>query len=88
MAWTTQWRRHPGVRKHEELSVGERAADHMRNTMGSWIFVFSFFTFMIIWAVLNSVLHAGGCAGCRPSHRRQETGSGLLGNRCSHRDEH
>jgi len=66
MAWANQWRRHPGVRKHEELSLGERAADHMRNTMGSWTFVFCFFIFMILWALLNSVFHLGGGKGYDP----------------------
>ena len=36
--------------------MGERAADRMRNVMGSWPFVFGFFTVMIIWAVVNTVL--------------------------------
>ena len=57
---------HPGVRKHEELSRGERAADHMRNTMGSWPFVFCFFGVMILWAVLNSGFHVGGGKGYDP----------------------
>ena len=35
MAWKTQWHRHRGVRSGEELSLGERAADRMRNGMGS-----------------------------------------------------
>jgi len=30
----------------------------MRNVMGSWPFVFSFFAIMIIWAVVNSILFA------------------------------
>ena len=38
------------------LSAGERAADVMRNGMGSWMFVGLFVLFMIVWAVLNSVL--------------------------------
>jgi uncharacterized membrane protein len=37
------------------LTRGERAADYMRNGMGSWLFVGSFLTFMVIWAVLNSL---------------------------------
>ena len=40
------------------LSMGERAADVMRNGMGSWMFVGLFVLFMIVWAVLNSVLVA------------------------------
>jgi uncharacterized membrane protein len=36
------------------LTRGERAADLMRNGMGSWIFVGSFVLFMIVWAIINS----------------------------------
>lgn len=43
-------------REHKaKLSRGERAADHLRNGMGSWLFVFSFVAFMIVWAILNTV---------------------------------
>ena len=66
MAWQRQWNRHPAVRTGEQLSLGERAADKMRNGMGSWPFVFTFFAFMITWAVVNSVLHFGGSAGFDP----------------------
>lgn len=36
------------------LTRGQRAADVMRNSMGSWPFVGGFVLFMIIWAVINS----------------------------------
>jgi uncharacterized membrane protein len=36
------------------LTPGERAADKLRNGMGSWAFVFSFLLFMIAWAFLNT----------------------------------
>ena len=49
------WHKHPAVNSGTELSVGERAADHLRNGMGSWPFVFSFIAFMSIWALVNSV---------------------------------
>ena len=39
----------------QSLTTGERAADKMRNGMGSWKFVFFFLIFMGIWALLNSV---------------------------------
>lgn len=52
--WTSHWHRHPGVRSGEELSFGERAADRMRNVMGSWPFVFTFFAVMILWALVNT----------------------------------
>jgi uncharacterized membrane protein len=48
------WHKHPGVRSGDELSRGERAADRMRNIMGSWAFVFGFFAVMILWAVVNT----------------------------------
>jgi uncharacterized membrane protein len=35
----------------------------MRNTMGSWPFVFAFFGIMIAWAVVNSVFYFGGSHG-------------------------
>jgi len=66
MAWQQQWSRHPVVRTGDQLSLGERAADRMRNGMGSWPFVFTFFGFMITWAVVNSVLHFGGSSGFDP----------------------
>jgi uncharacterized membrane protein len=43
------WRKHPGVRSGGKLSMGERAADTLRNGMGSWPFVFSALTFLVIW---------------------------------------
>ena len=49
------WHRHPGVKTGEELSRGERAADHMRNVMGSWPFVFCFIATMVAWALLNTI---------------------------------
>lgn len=47
------WSDHPGVRRHEELTRGERAADHMRAAMGSWAFVFSALGFLAIWMIGN-----------------------------------
>jgi uncharacterized membrane protein len=61
--WQTMWHNHPGVRSGEQLTVGERAADRMRNIMGSWPFVFCFFGVMITWAVINSGFHLGGSHG-------------------------
>jgi uncharacterized membrane protein len=43
--------------------LGERAADRMRNMMGSWPFVFAFFGVMVTWAVVNSVFYLGGRHG-------------------------
>ena len=40
----------------ENLTRGERAADRMRNFMGSWRFVGGFVAFMAVWAALNFLL--------------------------------
>src|SRR5271169_7188038 len=55
-AWQTHWHKHPGVRTGDQLSLGERSADRMRNMMGSWPFVFGFFAVMIAWALVNTLL--------------------------------
>jgi uncharacterized membrane protein len=39
--------------QRETLTSGERAADILRNGMGSWRFVGGFVVFMLIWAGLN-----------------------------------
>jgi uncharacterized membrane protein len=39
-----------------QLTRGERAADIMRNGMGSWKFVGGFVAFMVVWAILNSAM--------------------------------
>ena len=56
MATITNW--HTAAKSN--LSRGERAADLMRNGMGSWIFVGCFIAFMIVWAIVNLALAAKG----------------------------
>ncbi|MDR6436745.1 putative membrane protein [Paenarthrobacter nicotinovorans] len=41
-------------RHKASLTKGQRAADIMRNGMGSWPFVGSFILFMMIWAAINT----------------------------------
>lgn len=43
------WEEHPGVVTGRDLPLGERAADWMRNGMGSWIFVFIFTLSLAVW---------------------------------------
>lgn len=57
------WYRHPAVRSGGQLTRGERYADLMRNGMGSWTFVAGFVAAMVLWGVVNSVLHLGGGPG-------------------------
>jgi uncharacterized membrane protein len=54
------WRRHPGVRSDDQLTRGERAADKMRNSMGSWGFVFGALAFLAIWMGINIVIVRSG----------------------------
>lgn len=43
-------------RAHKQtLSRGDRAADKVRNGMGSWAFVFIFVLIMAAWAIANTV---------------------------------
>jgi uncharacterized membrane protein len=42
-----------------QLTTGERAADRMRNFMGSWRFVGGFVLFMLVWALVNNVMTKG-----------------------------
>lgn len=56
--WTVRtghhlWRRHPGIRIDSDLTLGERAADHLRNGMGSWGFVVGALVFLAGWMVGN-----------------------------------
>ena len=57
---TSRWHFHPEVRSGTDLSIGERAADTMRNSMGSWPFVFGALAFLGAWMALNSVLGNSG----------------------------
>lgn len=47
------WHRHHGVRTGDQLTLGERAADKMRNGMGSWAFVFGSVAFLGAWMCIN-----------------------------------
>lgn len=47
------WRKHPHVRAGGDLTLGERAADRLRNGMGSWLFVFGSLLFLGVWMAFN-----------------------------------
>jgi uncharacterized membrane protein len=49
----SRWRGHPGVRSGDALTRGERAADVLRNGMGSWTFVFVALVFLAGWMAGN-----------------------------------
>jgi uncharacterized membrane protein len=42
-------------RAKASLTPGQKAADAMRNGMGSWAFVFTFVAFLVVWTFLNTI---------------------------------
>jgi uncharacterized membrane protein len=50
---TSRPRKHPAIRTRDELTRGERAADAMRNGMGSWYFVGGALLFLAGWMIGN-----------------------------------
>jgi uncharacterized membrane protein len=42
----------------ESTTLGQRAADAVAGFGGSWKFIFMFFTTLVAWVVLNSVILA------------------------------
>jgi len=48
-----RWNEHPAVRTGAELTTGERAADLVRNGMGSWAFVFVAAALLTVWMAFN-----------------------------------
>ncbi len=48
-----RWETVKHVRSADQLTRGERAADKMRNGMGSWAFVLSALVFLAIWMAYN-----------------------------------
>jgi uncharacterized membrane protein len=56
------WTAHPAVRDHDQLTLGERAADRMRLGMGSWTFVGGAVVFLAAWMTANVALASRGGA--------------------------
>jgi hypothetical protein len=49
----SHWDFHPTVRSGDQRTLGEKSADIMRRSMGSWPFVFTFCVFMAVWMWYN-----------------------------------
>ena len=51
-----RWNEHPATKRFGDgqLSVGQKAADALRNGMGSWPFVFGALAFLAVWMYFNS----------------------------------
>jgi uncharacterized membrane protein len=50
------WRNHPAVRSGDQLSAGERAADHLKAAFGSWAFLIVLNVFIVAWITANILL--------------------------------
>lgn len=50
------WSEHPATKRYgkDQLSFGQRAADVLRNAMGSWPFVFGALAFLAVWMYFNN----------------------------------
>jgi uncharacterized membrane protein len=53
----SHWDFHPHVRSGDQRTLGEKCADVMRRSMGSWPFVFAFCAIMAGWMWYNSTTH-------------------------------
>lgn len=51
---THLWRRHPAVRTGDQLTRGERAADHMKGVLATWTALFCMAGFIAGWMIVNS----------------------------------
>lgn len=51
----SRWHLHPATKKYskDELSLGQKAADGIRNGMGSWAFVFVSLVLLTAWMLYN-----------------------------------
>ena len=51
----TSWQQHPATEQFApaKLTFGQRAADRLRNGMGSWTFIFASLALLSLWMVLN-----------------------------------
>jgi uncharacterized membrane protein len=53
----SHWDFHPHVRSGDQRTFGEKCADIMRRSMGSWPFVFGFCAIMAWWMWFNNTTH-------------------------------
>lgn len=51
-----RWHEHPAVRSGGDLSLGERAADRLKATFGSWAFLICLNVLIVVWVAVNAVL--------------------------------
>ncbi len=51
-----RWHEHPAMSKYgkDQLTIGQKSADLLRNSMGSWPFVFIALGFLAVWMYFNA----------------------------------
>jgi uncharacterized membrane protein len=49
------WAKHPHVRTGKDLTLGERAADRLKRSFGSWTFLMILNGFIVAWIAANLV---------------------------------
>lgn len=49
------WHQHPHVRSGSELTYGERAADVLKRSFGSWAFLIALNVFITLWIILELI---------------------------------
>ena len=51
------WQAHPAVATGDDLTFGQRAADHMRSGLGTWTFLFVLAGLMALWVMTAGFGH-------------------------------
>ena len=49
MIWKPRWDKHPAIPTGQDLTFGQRCADHMRAGMGTWTFILLALLWMAVW---------------------------------------
>ena len=44
---------HPVTNHHDNRTTGQRASDKLTEQMGSWHFIFTFLSIMLVWILIN-----------------------------------
>jgi uncharacterized membrane protein len=53
------WHKIPHVRSGDDLTLGERAADHLKTSFGSWPFLIILNAIIVGWIILQALLGKG-----------------------------
>lgn len=51
------WHQSKAVRSGDDLAFGERAADKLKRSFGSWAFLITLNVFIVAWVAMNTITH-------------------------------